>query len=229
MTDTTIIAVGCVGGRIVNELVDRIEGGFAAINTDQQELDKCLASTKLQIGFKWLQGLGAGGNPELGAKAAEKTAEAIAKLCAGRKSVVLVAGLGAGTGSGAAPVVARLAKARGRKRTAVVTMPFHFEGMHRQHHAWRAVGALAEHVDRLVMVCLDDLLLRLPRGTTIRALFEMAVVVTAKAVERLPELVTRLGPEDSEVVDVRALLVCAGRTIGQRGKYGINESALLPG
>src|SRR5882724_4508136 len=213
MADTAIIGVGCAGGHIVNELVTagRIEAEFVAINTDGGELNACRASVKLPIGMKWMRGLGAAANLSLGAQAAEEAAEKIAQLCAGKASVLLVAGLGGGTGGGASPVVARIAKAQGCRVVAVVTRPFRFEGLFRKlNEAFGLVG-LADHVDRLVTVRLNDLMPLVREKTTLREAFETASRVVAKTVELLPEIVTTPGPENSEVVDVMALAGSDGR------------------
>src|SRR6266540_4368723 len=173
-----IIAVGCAGGRIVS----RLGVVFTAINTDWQELDMCPASAKLPIGLAWMRGMGAAANPKLGARAAEGASEAIAKLCAG--PILLVAGLGAGSGGGAGPVIAKIAKAQGCEVTAVVTWPFRFEGTGRQFQAERGLAALADYVDRLVMVRLDDMV-PLPRNTPLRNVFAMAAEKAAKTVALL--------------------------------------------
>jgi cell division protein FtsZ len=203
MADTAIIGVGCAGGHIVNELVTagRLEAEFVAINTDHRELNACLASIKLPVGRL---GCGAGIH-KFGAQEAEEAAEGIAHLCARQASVLLVAGLGGGTGSGAGPVVARIAKAQGCRVVAVVTRPFRFEGLFRRlNEAWGLVG-LADYVDRLVTVRFADLMPLLREKTVLREAFEMGSKTVAKTVERLPEIVTTPGPENSEVVDVMAV------------------------
>jgi cell division protein FtsZ len=203
MERKTIIGVRCAGGWMVNRMVDagRIDSEFAAINTNRQRLEECLASTKLQIGFKWMQGLGAC-DPALGAEAALEARMEIGKLC--RKSVVLVAGLGGSTGTGAGPVVAGIAKAHRCEVTAVVTMPFRFEGQRRNQTA--GMGLEKFVVDRLVTVPLGDMLPVLGRSISLNYAFDMGSVVVAKAIELLPSLDTTPGPENSEVVDVRAML-----------------------
>ena len=207
MADTAIIGVGCAGGHIVNELVTagRIEAEFVAINTDHGELNACRASVKLPIGMEWLRGLGAAANPSIGAQAAEEAAEGIAQLCARQASVLLVAGLGGGTGGGAGPVVVRIAKAQGCRVVAVVTRPFRFEGMFRQLNEACGLVGLADHVDRLVTVRLSDLMPLVREKTVLREAFEMGSKAVAKTVERLPEIVTTPGPENSEVVDIMAV------------------------
>jgi cell division protein FtsZ len=203
MADTAIIGVGCAGGHIVNELVTagRVEAEFVAINTDYQRLHACQASIKLPIGT---HGSGAGIH-KLGAQEAEEAAEGIAHLCARQASVLLVAGLGGGTGSGAGPVVARIAKAQACRVVAVVTRPFRFEGLFRRLNDACGLVGLADYVDRLVTVRFADLMPLLREKTTLREAFETGSKAVARAVERLPEIVTTPGPENSEVVDVMAL------------------------
>ena len=150
-----MIAIGCAAGRIVSTL----GLPFAAINTDWRELENCAASRKLPIGEF---GHRAGANPIIGAQAAEEAAEAIATLCTA--PMLLVAGFGGSTGTGAVPIVARIAKAHGCDVTAVVTRPFSFEGRRRAQQARRALMALKEHVPRMVVVKLCELK-PLPPGT----------------------------------------------------------------
>jgi cell division protein FtsZ len=167
-----IIAIGCAAGRIMNTL----GLSFAAINTDWRELEHCAADSKLPISES---GLGAGANPVIGERAAEEAAEAIATLCT--EPVLLVAGLGGGTGTGAAPVVARVATAQGCEVTAVVTWPLPFEGRRRAQQARRGLTALQAYVPRIVMVKLRKLE-PLPPATRIRDVFEMADHKAASAV-----------------------------------------------
>ena len=158
-----IIAIGCAAGRIMSTL----GLPFAAINTDWRELEQCAADRKLPISQ---HGLGAGANPVIGERAAEEAAEAIATLCT--EPVLLVAGLGGGTGTGAAPVVARIAKAQGCEVTAVVTWPLPFEGW-RPQQARRGRTALQKYVSRMVVVKLSKLE-PLPPATRLRDVFKMA-------------------------------------------------------
>jgi len=167
-----IIAIGCAAGRIMSTL----GLPFAAINTDWRELENCAADSKLPISEF---GLGAGANPVIGAQAAEDAAEAIATLC--MESVLLVAGLGGGTGTGTAPVVARIARAQGCEVTAVVTWPFPFESRRWAQQARRGLTALQAYVPRIVVVKLRELL-PLPPATRLRDVFEMADHKAASAV-----------------------------------------------
>jgi len=214
----TIIGVGCSGGRMVNWMVHsgRIDSEFAAINTDRQELETCKVSVKLLIGERQTGGMG-GMPPEFVEKAAEEAGRFIAGICAGKESVIIVAGLGAGTGTGAAPVVARIAKEQGCRTIAVVTRPFRFEGLFRRLKDAMGLVGLADHVDRLVTVPLGDLLPVLGRSISLRYAFDMGSIVVAKAVELLPSLDTTPGPENSEVVDVRAMLALVHRATERSG------------
>src|SRR5262245_43881171 len=149
---------------------------FAAINTDWRELEHCAADRKLPISE---HGLGAAANPVIGERAAEEAAEAIATLCTA--PVLLVAGLGAGTGTGAAPVVARIATAQGCEVTAVVTLPLPFEGKRRLQQARRGLTALQAHVPRIAVVKLRELL-PVPPATRIIDVYKMADHKAASAV-----------------------------------------------
>jgi cell division protein FtsZ len=169
-----IIAVGCAAGRIAGKL----GLPFAAINTDQEELNACRASTKLQIGLPGWMGYGVCVS-EVGARAALESRVEIGKLCRG--PVILVAALGAGTGGGAGPVVAQIAKAWGCDVAAVCTMPFSFEGQRRLQQAAECLAKF--EVDKLVVVRLDDLLPG--RDISLRAAFELADMEVARVVERL--------------------------------------------
>ena len=168
-----IIAIGCAAGRIMSTL----GLPFAAINTDWRTLEQCAAGRKLPISE---HGLAAGANPVIGERAAEEAAEAIATLCT--EPVLLVAGLGGGTGTGAAPVVARIAQAKGCEVTAVVTLPFpSFEGRRRVQQAKRGLTTLQEYVARMVVVKLCELMPQ-PPGTRIIDVYEMADHKAAGAV-----------------------------------------------
>src|SRR5215510_3770973 len=149
---------------------------FAAINTDWRELEHCAADRKLPISE---HGLGAAANPVIGERAAEEAAEQIATFCT--EPVLLVAGLGGGTGTGAAPVVARIATAQGCEVTAVVTWPFPFEGKRRVQQARRGLTALQAYVPRIIMVKLHELL-PVPPATRLRDVYEMADHKAALAV-----------------------------------------------
>jgi cell division protein FtsZ len=163
---------------------------------------------EVQIGQKWSLGYGVG-VPELGARAALEARMEIGKLC--RNSVVIVTGLGGGTGTGAGPVVARIAKAHRYEVTAVVTMPFRFEGQRRNQTAEMGLEKFA--VDRLVTVPLQDMLPVMGRSISLRDAFDMGSTVVAKIVELLPSLDTTPGPENSEVVDVRVMLALVNRDL----------------
>jgi cell division protein FtsZ len=153
-----IIAVGCAGGRMVNHMAGRIEAEYLAINTDRRELDACLVGRKILIGEQRFQGRG-GSQPHIIMEESTAAVEAIRQACMGRASVIIVAGLGGGTGTGIAPLVARIAQRQGCKTAAVVTKPLPWEGLQALAYALVALKTLAS-VDRLVTVPLVELLRR---------------------------------------------------------------------
>jgi cell division protein FtsZ len=180
-------------------------------NTDRARLEACQVPVKIALGERRTRGLGAGGQPEIGAEAAEDVADVIAGICDRTQQVILVAALGGGTGTGAAPVIARIARRHGCRTVVVVTEPFPFEGKRRVHRAAAGLQALAG-VDLLMTVPLGDLLPVLGRSITLGAAWHAGATVASTAVELLPMLLTKPGPERREVVDIRAMLALVGRT-----------------
>ena len=155
-----VIGIGGAGCNAVNRMIDsNLQGvNFIAINTDKPNLQKSKAETKIQIGEKLTKGLGAGGNPEVGQKSAEESLENIEQQLAGADMVFITAGMGGGTGTGAAPIVAKAAKLSGALTVGVVTKPFTFEGKKRREHAELGIKFLKNYVDSLVVVPTDRLL-----------------------------------------------------------------------
>ncbi|MBR5489373.1 MAG: cell division protein FtsZ, partial [Firmicutes bacterium] len=155
-----VIGVGGGGCNAVNRMVEAGLKGveFIAVNTDRQALNRCLSETKIQIGEKLTRGLGAGANPEIGQKAAEETLDEITSLLEGADMVFLTAGMGGGTGTGAAPIIAKAAKDMGILTVGVVTKPFTFEGAKRRRQAELGISFLKKYVDSLVIVPNDKLL-----------------------------------------------------------------------
>ena len=181
MNDTSaaqikVIGVGGGGCNAVNRMIEAELKGvtFMAINTDKQALTGSKAETKLQIGEKLTKGLGAGANPEIGQKAAEENLEDLAKFISGADMVFITAGMGGGTGTGAAPVIAKAAKDQGILTVGVVTKPFSFEGPKRKKHAELGIEFLKKYVDSLVVVPNDKLLEVAEKNTTILEAFNMA-------------------------------------------------------
>ena len=160
-TNAQIIVVGVGGGgcNAVNRMIDVNPDNvnFIAVNTDRQALESCKAENKLQIGEKLTKGLGAGGNPEVGQKSAEESMEEIARKIQGAEMLFATCGMGGGTGTGAAPVIAKVAKDMGILTVGVVTKPFSFEGRKRGEHAELGIKFLKKYVDSIVIVPNDKL------------------------------------------------------------------------
>ena len=155
-----VIGVGGGGCNAVNRMVEAGLQGveFIAVNTDRQALNRCLAETKIQIGEKLTRGLGAGANPEVGQRAAEETLDEISAIIDGADMIFVTAGMGGGTGTGAAPIIAKTARDMGILTVGVVTKPFSFEGAKRKKQAELGIGFLKRYVDSLVVVPNDKLL-----------------------------------------------------------------------
>ena len=176
-----VIGVGGAGNNAVNRMIDENIGGveFIGINTDKQALQLCKAPTAIQIGEKLTKGLGAGAKPEVGQKAAEETAEDITAAIKGADMVFVTCGMGGGAGTGAAPVVAGLAKEMGILTVGVVTKPFKFEGRVRMNNALSGIERLKENVDTLIVIPNDKLLEIVDRRTTMPEALKRADEVTS--------------------------------------------------
>ena len=162
---------------------------YIAINTDKQALSRCKAETKLQIGEKLTKGLGAGGNPAVGQKSAEENLEDLSKFITGADMVFITAGMGGGTGTGAAPIVAKVAKDMGILTVGVVTKPFTFEGKKRGEHAELGIKFLKKFVDSLVIVPNDKLLETVEENTSLLEAFDMADEVLKQGIQGISELI----------------------------------------
>lgn len=186
-----VVGVGGGGCNAVNRMIDAgLQGvSYIAINTDKQALGKCKADTKLQIGEKLTKGLGAGGNPEIGQKSAEENLEDLSKFITGADMVFITAGMGGGTGTGAAPIVAKVAKDMGILTVGVVTRPFTFEGKKRSEHAELGIKFLRKFVDSLVIVPNDKLLETVEENTSLLEAFEMADEVLKQGIQGISELI----------------------------------------
>jgi cell division protein FtsZ len=207
-----VIGVGGGGGNAVEHMVKRqIEGvKFIAANTDAQALRKSSADVTVQLGTKITQGLGAGANPEIGRESAEEDAEAIRNALLGADMVFIAAGMGGGTGTGAAPVVAKIAKELGILTVAVVTRPFDFEGKKRASAAEAGIAELSESVDSLITIPNNKLLKVLGKGTTLLDAFAKANDVLFGAVQGIAELITRSGLINVDFADVRTVMSAMG-------------------
>lgn len=203
-----VIGVGGGGGNAVNHMVEsNIEGvEFICANTDAQALKRVAARTVLQLGSEITKGLGAGANPEVGRQAAMEDRDRIAELLQGADMVFITAGMGGGTGTGGAPVVAQVAKELGILTVAVVTRPFPFEGPKRQRAAEEGMKELSEHVDSLITIPNEKLLTVLGKNASLLTAFSAANDVLLGAVQGIAELITSPGIINVDFADVRTVM-----------------------
>lgn len=203
-----VIGVGGGGGNAVNHMVESsIEGvEFICANTDAQALKRVAAKTVLQLGSEITKGLGAGANPEVGRQAAMEDRERIAELLEGADMVFITAGMGGGTGTGGAPVVAQVAKELGILTVAVVTRPFPFEGPKRMRAAEEGMRELSEHVDSLITIPNEKLLSVLGKSASLLSAFSAANDVLLGAVQGIAELITSPGIINVDFADVRTVM-----------------------
>jgi len=207
-----VIGCGGSGNNAVNRMI--IDGlknvEFIAINTDKQALMLSKASQKIQIGDKLTKGLGAGANPEIGQKAAEESTEEISNAIKGAEMVFVTAGMGGGTGTGAAPVIAEIAKSMGILTVGVVTKPFPFEGKKRMQYADEVIRKLKEKVDTLVTIPNERLLSIVDKKTSLMDSFKMADDVLRQGVQGISDLITIPGLVNLDFADVRTIMTEKG-------------------
>lgn len=203
-----VVGVGGAGNNAVNRMVDENIGGveFIGINTDKQALQLCRAATALQIGEKITKGLGAGAQPEIGEKAAEENLEEITQAIKGADMVFVTCGMGGGTGTGAAPVVARVAKEMGILTVGVVTKPFKFEAKARMNNAIGGIEKLKNSVDTLIVIPNDKLLEIVDRRTTMPDALKKADEVLQQAVQGITDLINVPGLINLDFADVRTVM-----------------------
>ncbi len=207
-----VIGVGGGGCNAVNRMVEAGLKGveFIAVNTDRQALNRCLSETKIQIGEKLTRGLGAGANPEIGQKAAEETLDEITTLLDGADMVFLTAGMGGGTGTGAAPIIAKAAKDMGILTVGVVTKPFTFEGAKRRRQAELGISFLKKYVDSLVIVPNDKLLANCEKNTSMIQAFQMADDVLRQGVQGISDLISEHALINVDFADVKSVMTDRG-------------------
>jgi len=207
-----VVGVGGGGGNAVDRMFDsRVNGvELVVVNTDAQVLEVVRSHRTLQIGRKLTGGLGAGGNPEIGRLAAEESREEIADLLASVDMVFITAGMGGGTGTGAAPIIAALAKEAGTLTTGIVTRPFSFEGLARAEKAEAGIARLAQSVDALICISNDKLLKVAPSETPITRAFEIADEVLRQGVEGISDLITIPGMINLDFADIESVMRDAG-------------------
>jgi len=210
-----VVGVGGSGNNAVNHMVNsKVRGvDFIAINTDAQDLHHSLAKRKIHIGKNLTRGLGTGMNSELGKRAAEETKEEIQQALKGSDMVFVACGEGGGTGTGAAPIVAKTAKELGALTVAVVTRPFTFEGLQRQRLAEQGIEDLRKEVDALIVVPNDRLLATVQKETTLKSAFAMCDDILLQAVEGISDLITHPGIINVDFADVRAVMENSGSAL----------------
>jgi cell division protein FtsZ len=222
-----VVGVGGGGSNAVNRMIaEGIQGvEFVAINTDAQALLLSNANTRVRIGDKLTRGLGAGGNPEIGRKAAEESAEDLYNVLKGSDMVFVTAGLGGGTGTGGAPIVAQIAKDVGALTIGVVTRPFTFEGGKRSSSAEQGMSKLKEHADTLIVIPNDRLLQIVDKKATLQDAFKLADDVLRQGIQGISELITVPGLINLDFADVRTIMSEGGAALMAVGKASGEDRA----
>ena len=210
-----VIGVGGGGGNAINRMVDEGVTGveFIAANTDVQALSSTKAETVIQLGPKLTRGLGAGGQPEVGRKAAEESEETLTAAISGADMVFITAGMGGGSGTGAAPVIARIAKDLGALTVGVVTRPFGFEGSKRGQYAVEGINQLREHVDTLLIISNNNLLEIVDKKTPLLEALSEADNVLRQGVQGITDLITNPGLINLDFADVKTVMANKGNAL----------------
>lgn len=210
-----VIGVGGGGNNAVGRMVEaQVQGvEFVAINTEAQILANAATENRIQIGEKLTRGLGAGAKPEIGEQAAEESKDDIMKALAGADMVFVTAGMGGGTGTGAAPVVAKCAKEMGALTVGVVTKPFAFEGKVRARNAESGIAKLKENVDTLLIVPNDKLLQTMDKGTSLKDAFRAADDILRQGIQGISDLITVPGVINLDFADVRTIMSDQGEAL----------------
>ncbi|AMO34728.1 cell division protein FtsZ [Lysinibacillus sp. fkY74-1] len=210
-----VIGVGGGGNNAVNRMIEHgVQGvDFIAVNTDSQALNLSKAEVRLQIGAKLTRGLGAGANPEVGKKAAEESREQLEEVLRGADMVFVTAGMGGGTGTGAAPVIAQIARELGALTVGVVTRPFTFEGRKRQTQAIGGIGSMKEAVDTLIVIPNDKLLQIVDKSTPMLEAFREADNVLRQGVQGISDLIATPGLINLDFADVKTIMSNKGSAL----------------
>lgn len=233
-----VVGVGGGGGNAVNRMVNEGLGGveFIAVNTDNQALMLSKAKVRVRIGDKLTRGLGAGGNPEIGRKAAEESSEELYEVLRGADMIFIASGMGGGTGTGASPVVAQIAKELGALTIGVVTRPFTFEGTRRLQTAEAGIEALKSQVDTLIVIPNDRLIQIAHKNSTLQQAFSLADDVLRQGIQGISELITVPALINLDFADVRAImseggaaLMAVGRADGDDRARRAAEAAISSG
>lgn len=223
-----VVGVGGAGGNAINRMIEAGLRGveFIAINTDAQVLDQNLAEKKVQIGKQTTNGLGAGANPDVGTRAVEESREDVAQAIGTPDMVFITAGMGGGTGTGAAPVVAEIAKAAGALTVAVVTKPFQFEGFKRIKRADGGLESLRKQVDTLITIPNQRLLELVDKKTTLTTAFKIADEILHQATKGISDLITIPGLINCDFADVRTVMLEMGDALMGTGMGEGDERAV---
>lgn len=210
-----VVGIGGSGNNAVNHMVSsKIKGvEFVAVNSDAQDLHHSLAKKKIHVGKNLTRGLGAGGNPDMGRRAAEETREEIANSLKGSDMIFITGGMGGGTGTGAAPVAAKIARESGALTVGVVTKPFLFEGQERMRLALQGIEELKKEVDALIIIPNDRLLAIVDKETSVRDAFAMCDDILKQAVEGISDLITMPGIINVDFADIRSVMENAGSAL----------------
>lgn len=228
-----VVGVGGAGGNAVNRMIEAGLTGvkFVSINTDKQALDFSLANDKVQIGKMLTKGLGAGANPDIGHRAAEEDIDEIRRSVADADMVFITAGMGGGTGTGAAPVVARCAKEQGALTVGIVTRPFRFEGHKRMARAEQGISELRKNVDSMIIIPNEKIIKKFDPDTPFTESFRRADEVLYWATKGIADLITRHGLINLDFADVRTVMSEKGEALMgtgfARGENGAEEAARL--
>ncbi|GIK08834.1 MAG: cell division protein FtsZ [Anaerolineaceae bacterium] len=222
-----VIGVGGGGSNAVNRMMDEgIQGvEFISVNTDAQALIFSKAPTRVRLGDKLTRGLGAGGDPEIGRKAAEESSDELYNVLKGSDMVFVTAGMGGGTGTGAAPIVSQIAKESGALTIGVVTRPFTFEGMKRASSAEQGISKLKEHADTLIVIPNDRLLQLADKRASLQDSFRMADEVLHQGIQGISELITTPGLINLDFADVRTIMGEGGAALMAVGRGEGDERA----
>lgn len=224
----TVIGVGGAGGNAVNNMIDSNLTGvrFVAANTDAQALELSKAEYKIQLGVHITQGLGAGATPEVGRAAAEETGDEIIEHLTGSNMVFVTAGMGGGTGTGAAPVIAKIAREQGILTVGVVTKPFHFEGKHRMKLADQGLTELQKYVDTLIVIPNQNLFRLATEATTFAQAFKMADDVLHAGVRGVTDLMVMPGLINLDFADIRTVMSEMGKAMMGTGEAAGDNRAI---
>ncbi len=220
-----VVGVGGAGGNAVNRMVDEDLDGveFISANTDAQALKSSRAQVTLQLGKKLTRGLGAGARPEIGRQAIAESADEMRKVLEGADLVFITAGMGGGTGTGAAPVIGEIARELGALTIGIVTKPFSFEGKKRERQADQGLAELRRTVDTMIVVPNDRLLSVVPKGTSFRDALKKADDVLLHATQGISDLIRVSGEINVDFADVRTIMACRGAALMGSG-FGEGEN-----